>query len=76
MMTPQMRCSAGVGSMTQAMKAQQVLAKEAIPSHVMKMPSSRKGCTYGIGFDCVQEGNVRRLLEKASIGIKQWNTET
>ncbi len=77
MKTRENRCSAGVGSMTQALKAQRALAGEAIPANVIKMPSSSlgKGCTYGIGFGCEQSGNVRTILERSRIAVKQWNTE-
>lgn len=70
-------CSAELGSVTYAMKAQQALATAAIPSTVMKTESSslRRGCSYGIRFSCNQEANVRAVLSAARISVKQWNTE-
>ena len=69
-------CSAELGSMTQAMKAQKALAAAAIPSTVVKSDSSSsgRGCSYGIRFSCGQEQNVRTVLKNARIGIKRWNT--
>ena len=68
-------CSAELGSVTYAMKAQKALAAAAIPSTVIKSesPSSRRGCTYGLRFSCQQENNVRLVLEAARIPVKRWN---
>ena len=70
-------CSAELGSLTYAMKAQKALAAAAIPSTVVKSESSssRRGCTYGIRFSCQQEQNVRTVLGGARIGVKQWNAD-
>ncbi len=70
------QCSAAVGSVTSAMKAQKILAEAAIPTTVIKSDSSssRHGCIYGISFSCVQENNVRTVLGKARIPVKQWDT--
>ena len=67
-------CSAAIGSMTQAMKAQKALANAAIPSTVIKSDSSlRRGCVYGLSFSCEQEKNVRVVLGSARITVKEWN---
>ena len=70
-------CSAELVSETVAIKAQRVLADLAIPSNVIKVghPSSRRGCAYGISFDCNHKNNVERALRNAGIGVKKWNTE-
>jgi len=68
-------CSAELGSVTAAMKAQRALAEAAIQSTVIKSESSRRsGCSYGIRFSCLQERNVRTVLETAHIPVKQWNS--
>ncbi len=69
-------CSAELGSVTYAMKAQKALAAAAIPSTVIKSESSslRHGCSYGIRFSCLQENNVRSVLKAARIPVKQWNS--
>ena len=67
--------TAAVGSVTLAMRAQQALAQAAIPATVVKLEasSSRRGCVYGVQFSCLQEYNVKKVLEVARIQVKQWN---
>ncbi len=66
-------CIAEIGSLTQAMRAQKILASAVIPSTVLKLESSsRHGCAYGISFSCEQETNVRHVLESARMAVKQW----
>ena len=62
-------CSAEIGSVTEAMKAQKVLAAAAIPSEIIKKEGSsrRRGCVFGIGFSCAQLNNVRAVLGSARI---------
>ncbi|MBQ9086496.1 MAG: DUF3343 domain-containing protein [Clostridia bacterium] len=70
-------CTAELGSMTHAMKAQRALANAAIPVTVYKSESSssRRGCSYGIRYSCPQEKNVRTVLAGARITVKEWNVE-
>lgn len=73
-------CFVEFGSLTLAMKAQEVLAAAAIPVSVEKTEktesaSSGRGCAYGIRFSCQQENNVRAVLASARIPIKRWNPE-
>lgn len=65
-------CSAVIGSMTQAMKAQKVLERASIPARVEKADSSvtRKGCAYAVVYGCVQEANVRAILQRAGIPVR------
>ena len=68
-------CMAEIGSLTQAMRAQKILASAVIPSTVLKLESStRRGCAYGISFSCEQEANVRHVLSTARIAVKQWQS--
>lgn len=69
-------CFVELGSMTYAMKAQNALSAAAIPSAVMKSEasSSRRGCTYGLRFSCLQEKNVKTVLTAARIPVKRWNS--
>lgn len=71
-------CTAVIGSMTWAMRAQKALAVEAIPSTVVKTEERRgsKGCVYGINYACAYSDNVRRILESAKISVREWNTPT
>ena len=71
----QQRCFAELGSVTYAMKAQKALSAAAIPCSVIKheSASSRRGCTYGISFSCLQANNVRTVLSASRISVKQWS---
>ena len=65
-------CSALIGSPTIAMKAQSVLATAAIPASVIKQETPR-GCVHGIRFSCSQINNVKSVLSRERIRVKQWN---
>lgn len=66
-------CTAYIGTNTLAMKAQHALASEAIVSSVIKVNSSKthKGCAYGIIFDRSQAGNVKFILAREGITVKE-----
>ena len=69
-------CSAEIGSVTQAMKAQATLAKAAIPTEVIKSESSsRRGCIYGISYPCAHASNVRTILRAEKIGVRHWSDD-
>lgn len=69
-------CLAEIGSMTQAMRAQEALSKLLIPSTVQKTESSRgRGCAYGIFFSCPQSENVKRAFEREGIKVRAWKSE-
>ena len=55
-------CATEIGSVTQAMKSQEILAKYAIPTKIIKTESSRRGCVYALEYPCSQKSNVERLL--------------
>ncbi|MBE6548482.1 MAG: DUF3343 domain-containing protein [Ruminococcaceae bacterium] len=67
-------CSASLGSTTLAMKAQRALSAHAINASVIKINSSktRKGCAYGISFDCDQTANVKTILAKENIPVREF----
>lgn len=67
------RCTAIIGSMTQAMKAQSLLADAAIRATVIKVSSgtSHNGCAYGVDLPCTQSGHARTALERGGIRIRQ-----
>ena len=62
-------CFCVIGSMTQAMKAQRILAAAAIGARVEKADSSitRRGCAYAIYYPCEQDANVRAVLRQSGI---------
>ena len=67
-------CTAVLGSMTIALKAQKALAKQAIRAEAVKIsrPVSNKGCIYGLKFDCALMGNVREALDSADIKVEEF----
>lgn len=67
-------CTAVIGSMTQAMKAQSILAEAAIRASLTKISSSKTtgGCAYGVDFPCTQSGNVRTILERAGVRVREY----
>ena len=68
-------CSAEIGSVTAAMKAERALSAAAIPCEVIKKESKARGrgCVFGIEFSCAQANNVRTVLGAARINPKNWN---
>lgn len=67
-------CTAVVGSMTQAMRAQTVLSEAAIRATLTKISSAKthNGCAYGVDFPCTQSGHVRMILEGAGIRVRDY----
>ncbi len=67
-------CTAVIGSMTMAMKAQSVLSEAAIRAGIAKISSNatHNGCAYGVDFPCTQSANVRMILSRAGIRVKQY----
>ncbi len=63
-------CIALIGSVTQAMHAQTVLAQAAIRSEVIKADSAAaagRGCVYALVFPCSMETTVKTVLRNAGI---------
>ena len=71
-------CIAEIGSMTQAMRTQSILAQAAIPTTVVKSNSSKnsRGCAYGVSFPCEQEENVKQTLARAGVKVRRWKEES
>ncbi len=67
-------CSAVMGTLTMAQKAQKALARAAIPASVGKIHSSEshRGCAWSVGFSCNQLQNVQSVLASAGINVKSW----
>jgi hypothetical protein len=62
-------CTAAIGSVSAAMRAQGLLASAAIPSNIIKTEGStaRHGCVYSLAFPCGQKNNVHTVLSAAKI---------
>lgn len=67
-------CTAVIGSMTQAMKAQSLLADAAIRGGITKISSAgtHNGCAYGVEFPCTQSANVRTVLERGGVRVREY----
>lgn len=67
-------CTAVIGSMTLALKAQTILAEAAIRASLTKISSSQthNGCAYGVDFPCTQSSNVQTVLSRAGIRVRQY----
>ncbi|MBR2908153.1 MAG: DUF3343 domain-containing protein [Clostridia bacterium] len=69
-------CRAAIGSVTHATQAQNVLARAAIRSRVIKVSSGqRNGCVYGIEIPCSQKRNAEEILSHARIAVHGWSAE-
>lgn len=68
-------CVAVIGSMTQAMRAQKILANAAIRTEVIKADSSltRRGCAYAISYSCLQSDHVKDILRDAGIRVRSYH---
>ena len=67
-------CTAVIGSMTQAMRAQSLLGEAAIRTSVVKVSSAKTtgGCAYGVDFPCTQLANVRAVLTNGGIRVREY----
>ena len=70
-------CLAVMGSMTQVLRAQKVLADAAVRAEVVKADSAhtRRGCAYALSYPCSQENNVRTILSSAGIRVRDFYRE-
>jgi len=67
-------CSAEMGTLTNAQKAQRALSQAAIPSSVTKSETSRshRGCVWSVNFSCNQTENVKTVFASAGINVRSW----
>ena len=66
-------CIAVIGSTTQAMNAQGVLARAGIRVEMIKAADSMgsgRGCAYALSFPCEQEATVKTVLRTAGIRVR------
>ena len=64
-------CIVEIGGVTQALKAQDILAFASIPSKVIKARASRNGCIYAISFPSYEEDKARELLLRSGISMSR-----
>ena len=68
-------CLAVIGSMTQAIRAQRVLANAAVRAEVVKADpgDSRHGCASALSYPCAQGANVRALLKGSGVRVRAYH---
>ena len=68
-------CLAVIGSMTQAIRAQRVLANAAVRAEVVKADTgdSRHGCAYALSYPCAQGANVRAILRSSGVRVRAYH---
>ncbi|MBQ9704040.1 MAG: DUF3343 domain-containing protein [Clostridia bacterium] len=62
-------CVASVRSMTHAQKAKKALEKHLIECEIIKLEPymTKKGCAYGVKFQCVNLYTAKDALDKSSV---------
>ncbi len=67
-------CIAALGSMTAAVKGTRALAARGIFAEVIGLSAgeTRRGCAFGISFDCDAIEDVRAALKSAGITVSQY----
>ncbi len=72
-------CTLYIGSVTQAMRAQEALRRAAIPTYVIKGERGEggtRGCIYGLSYYCTQRENIKTVLSYEKIRVKKWTEES
>ncbi len=73
-------CTLYIGSVTQAMRAQEALRRAAIPTYVIKGEKGElggsRGCIYGLSYSCAQRENIKTVLSYEKIRVKKWTEES
>ena len=68
-----MACRFGLGSVTYAQAAQNILARQGIRSKLIKLGvgESPKGCAYGIETDCSESKKASLALKRNGISFRE-----
>ena len=67
-------CTAAIGYLTVAMKAQSALSDAGIGGRIVKLDPSmtRRGCAYGIEYPCEDHKAVRSAFNAAKISVSSY----
>ena len=67
-------CTAALGSLTLAIKANSVLASAGINAKIVKLTPSmtRRGCAYDIEYFCEEHKAVRSAFNTAKISVSSY----
>lgn len=63
-------CRLAVGTVTEAIRAQELLSASGIRGEIVGADNHggrREGCGYALSFPCALEGEVRRILRDAGL---------
>lgn len=68
------QCTAALGSLTYAIKAQRALAEAGVSCEIVKLDSSmtRRGCAYGVEFPCSEQRSVRTVMNAEKITVTSY----
>ncbi len=67
-------CTAAIGSLTYAIKAQRALEKASVSAQTVKLDAARTrgGCAYGVSFPCEESRRVRAVIHAEKIPVKSY----
>ena len=67
-------CTAAIGSLTYAIKAQRALEQGGIGGEIVKLDASmtRRGCAYGVEFPCELQREVRAIMNAEKITVNSY----
>ena len=67
-------CTAAIGSLTYAIKAQRALRDAGIDGDIVKLDASmtRRGCAYGVEFPCDHGLTVRSIMNAEKINVSNY----
>jgi hypothetical protein len=67
-------CTAALASLTYAMKAQGVLSAAGFYTDIVKLDPARskKGCAYGVQFNCDDSDKVRQVMKTSGISVSRY----
>lgn len=67
-------CTAALASLTYAMKAQSALSSINIHADIIKLSDerSKRGCEYGILYDCSLHTDVKKHLRASGISVRRF----
>ncbi len=67
-------CVGALGTMTAALRATRTLATHGIFAEVigLSQDETKRGCAYGVSFDCAALDEVRAALKSDGISVSQY----
>ncbi|MBR4873707.1 MAG: DUF3343 domain-containing protein [Clostridia bacterium] len=68
------QCTAALGSLTYAIKAQRALVQAGLGCEIVKLDATmtRRGCAYGVEFSCADHRAVRAVMSREQIPVTHY----